>query len=59
MQIIYNNMKLSGLTFNKYKVCKICNILVNSDDNVIHCDDCQVCIKSKIFLRVLNTLNEK
>jgi len=46
MQILYNNMKLSGLTFEKYKICKICNILVNTDDHVIHCEECQVCVKS-------------
>ena len=47
MQIIYMNMKMSGLTFDKYRTCKICNILVNKDDIVIHCDDCNICVKGK------------
>lgn len=45
MQIIYQNMKLSGLTFDKYRICKICNILVSKEDSVIHCDDCNICVK--------------
>jgi len=45
MQIIYKNMKLSGVSFNKYRVCKICNILVNKDDYVIHCDECNICVE--------------
>ena len=45
MQIITQNMKLSGLKFDKYRICKICNILVTKDDNVIHCEDCDICVK--------------
>jgi len=46
--VLSNSMKLSELKFRKYKVCKVCNILVNSYDEVIHCEDCGICIKSKI-----------
>ncbi len=49
MQIIYKNMKLSGLTFDKYRICKICNILVNKDQDVIHCDECNICVEGKIL----------
>jgi hypothetical protein len=45
LQIIYANMKMSGVTFNNYLNCKICNILVNKEDNVVHCDDCDICVK--------------
>jgi len=48
LQIIYENMKMSGITFDKYRTCKICNILVNKDDSVIHCDDCDICVKGNI-----------
>jgi len=47
LQIIYLNMKMSGITFEKYRTCKVCNILVNKDDNVIHCDDCDICVKGR------------
>ena len=50
MEILYNSMKLSELNFRKYKICKICNILVNSEDHVVHCEDCGVCIKSKYII---------
>jgi hypothetical protein len=50
LQIIYANMKISGITFNNYRNCKICNILVNKEDNVIHCDDCDICIKGILFV---------
>lgn len=50
LQIIYINMKMSGLTFDKYRTCKICNILVNKEDNVIHCDDCNICVKGKNYI---------
>ncbi len=45
MQIIYKNMKLSGIKFDKYRICKQCNILVQKDDDVIHCDECDICVK--------------
>ena len=50
LQIIYMNMKMSGMTFDKYRTCKICNILVNKEDGVIHCDDCNICVKGNFFI---------
>ena len=51
MEILYNNMKLqeSEMNFRSYKVCKICNILVKSEDHVVHCEDCGVCVKGNYF----------
>lgn len=34
-------------TFDKYKICKICNIYVTPDNIVTHCEDCNICIQSK------------
>lgn len=35
-------------TFDKYKICKICNIYVPPDSVVIHCEDCNICVTGKI-----------
>lgn len=29
---------------NNYRICKKCNILVKIDDEIVHCDECGVCI---------------
>jgi hypothetical protein len=50
MEVLYNKIKLSEMNFNAYKICRICNILVKNADHVIHCEDCGVCVKSKIFI---------
>lgn len=31
-----------------YKVCKICNIVVHVNQNVSHCEDCNICVEGKI-----------
>jgi hypothetical protein len=38
-----NNIDLTKKN-NDYKICKICNIIVNEKDNVCHCEDCDICI---------------
>lgn len=29
------------------KICRLCNIIVHKDDNVSHCEDCDICILGK------------
>lgn len=36
-------------TFDKYKICKICNIYVTPDSVVTHCEDCNICIQGKFI----------
>ena len=45
METIYQNVCSGGVSFEKYRVCKQCNILVNTDENVIHCEECDICYK--------------
>ena len=45
MQSIYNYLEYTNSdSFDKYKICKICNIYVPPDKSVIHCEDCNICI---------------
>lgn len=34
-----------------FRICKICNIIMNKDIDTTHCDECNVCIEGKIFNR--------
>ena len=36
-------------SFDKYKICKICNIYVPPEKTVIHCEDCNICIAGKQY----------
>lgn len=33
--------------FDRYKICKKCNIYVEKDINITHCDYCDICILGK------------
>lgn len=49
-------------TFDKYKICKKCNIYIESNVNVVHCQDCEICILDlhhhcKFFEKCLNKRN--
>jgi hypothetical protein len=48
MQSIYTYLEYTNSeSFDKYKICKICNIYVPPDHSVIHCEDCNICINGK------------
>ena len=48
MQSIYTYLEYTNSeSFDKYKICKICNIYVPPDQSVIHCEDCNICINGK------------
>ena len=45
MHSIYQNVKYNNYKFDKYRVCKRCNILVTVDQDIVHCDDCDICVE--------------
>ncbi len=56
MQSIYTYLEYTNSeSFDKYKICKICNIYVPPDHTVIHCEDCNVCINGKYLLFLFKT----
>jgi hypothetical protein len=30
------------------QICRLCNIVVNKDDNVSHCEECDLCVIGKL-----------
>jgi hypothetical protein len=52
MHSIYQQVKYNNYKFDKYRVCKICNIIVGSEQDIQHCEDCNICVESniKIFI---------
>lgn len=48
MQSIYTYLEYTNTdSFDKYKICKICNIYVPPDTTVTHCEECNICIHGK------------
>jgi hypothetical protein len=47
MHTIYQNIKHNDYKFDKYRVCKRCNILVMVEQQVTHCEDCNICVEGK------------
>jgi hypothetical protein len=46
---MYRYMKENNIKFDKYRVCGICNILVFIEQQVIHCEDCNICVEGKLM----------
>ncbi len=44
MDTLYQNMRLNNVNFDKYRICRQCNILVNIEQQITHCDECDICI---------------
>lgn len=42
-------MKVNNVKLEKYRICKLCNIVVLVDNNVIHCEDCDICVEGKLY----------
>lgn len=40
-----NYIKMKNEEKKNYYLCEICNIIVNSNDNIEHCEDCGICLK--------------
>jgi hypothetical protein len=36
-----------GLKTANFRICSVCNFIMNLDENTEHCDDCNVCIEGK------------
>jgi hypothetical protein len=47
METIYRHMRHNDSVFEKYRVCKECNILVKLEQSVMHCEDCNICVEGK------------
>ena len=50
METLYHNMRMNDVNFDRYRICRQCNILVTTDDNIIHCDECDICFKGMDLL---------
>lgn len=50
MHMIYQGVKSNHVRFDKYRVCKRCNILVTLDQHVTHCEECNICVEGIINL---------
>ncbi len=49
MHTIYQNVKHNNYKFDKYRVCKRCNILVTVEQQVTHCEECNICVEGKFL----------
>jgi hypothetical protein len=38
------------LSIKNYRVCSICQVVMNMDEQTAHCDDCGVCIEGSIYI---------
>ena len=48
MNLENNNIGEITKEIRNYRICKICNILMNKDENTCHCEDCGTCIEGRI-----------
>ena len=49
MHTIYQSIKSNYLKFERYRVCKRCNILVTLDQQVTHCEECNICVEGMCY----------
>lgn len=43
---MYQHMKLQNVkTIDTYRICQECNIVVKQEQNVTHCDECDICVE--------------
>ena len=38
------NYDVDKINLNKYKICEICNVIIDLDKGVEHCNNCNICI---------------
>ena len=39
---VYSDLK-------NFKICNVCRVIMNLDEDTIHCDDCEVCIEGNNY----------
>jgi hypothetical protein len=44
----YNKEEFAGM--KNFRICNLCNVIMNMDDNTFHCEECDVCIEGKNIL---------
>ena len=37
-------------TVKNYRICSICKVIKNTDEETAHCDDCDTCIEGNSFI---------
>jgi len=44
VDFILKNSEENKSVFNKYRICKKCNILIKLEDSIVHCEECGICL---------------
>jgi hypothetical protein len=41
------NLKYSikNMNIKNFRICNVCNFIMNMDENTVHCEDCGICIE--------------
>ena len=47
MELQNGNLKEVLKGIKNYKICKICNLIMNRNEGTGHCEDCGVCVEGK------------
>lgn len=42
-----------NLNVKNFRICNICNIIMNMDENTAHCDDCNICIEGMYKITII------
>ncbi len=42
---MYLKYQIKSVDYKNFRICGICNVIMNLDDNTSHCEDCNVCIE--------------
>jgi hypothetical protein len=45
INIFQNNSEYDTSFLKKYRKCDICNILVQAQNEVVHCESCNICVE--------------
>lgn len=48
MELENSDLKEVLKGIKNYKICKICNVIMNRNKETNHCEDCGVCIEGKL-----------
>ena len=52
LELLENAYLEDNKSVDKYAICKMCNILVKKEENVYHCDKCEICVISYVLSRL-------
>jgi hypothetical protein len=50
MNLTYFESNQEKLKIKDFRICKICQVVMNMDEYTYHCDDCDVCIEGIICI---------